>query len=104
MRRTRIELREALRKEASRAPGAVQRLRDAGICGRPTDAEGLSAQLDEGMARLGCRLLDAAAALTESPRPEDSGIFERMPACPGESEGWKELQQHAPAHDSPFAK
>jgi len=41
----------------------------------PRDAEGLGAQLVEEMGRLGCRLLEAAAALTESPRPPDSGIF-----------------------------
>jgi len=48
-----------------------------GELARPRDAEGLRAQLVEEMARLGCRLLEAAAALSESPRRPDSGILAR---------------------------
>jgi hypothetical protein len=43
---------------------------------RPGDTEGLHGQLVEEMARLGCRLFEAAAALTKS-YPEDSGVFVR---------------------------
>jgi len=48
-----------------------------GELARPRDAEGLRAQLVEEMTRLGCRLLEAAAALSESPRRPDSGILAR---------------------------
>jgi hypothetical protein len=44
---------------------------------RPGDADELSWQLVEEMARLGCRLLEAAARMTRSLRPEDSGVFTR---------------------------
>ena len=44
---------------------------------RPKDTQGLGEQVIEEMARLGCRLLEAAAWLTESPRPQDSGVFMR---------------------------
>ena len=47
---------------------------------RPRDADGVRAQLVEEMARLGCRLLEAAASLTEPPRSEDSGVFARPPS------------------------
>ena len=47
---------------------------------RPRDADGPRTQLVEEMARLGCRLLDAAASLTESPPSEDSGVFARRPS------------------------
>jgi hypothetical protein len=49
---------------------------------RPRDANGLKAQLAEEMARLGCRLLETAASLTEPARSEGSGIFARQPAFP----------------------
>jgi hypothetical protein len=39
------------------------------------DADGLDKQIVEEMARLGCRLLEAAASLTESPRSDESGVF-----------------------------
>jgi hypothetical protein len=44
---------------------------------RPGDAEGLSDQLIEEMARLAHRLLVATASMPESARAEDSGIFSR---------------------------
>jgi hypothetical protein len=47
--------------------------------GRPGDAD-VSWQLIEEMARLGCRLLKAAAWMTRSPQSEDSGIFPRRSA------------------------
>jgi hypothetical protein len=47
---------------------------------RPGDADGVSGQLIEEMARLGCRLLEAAAWMTRSPQSEDSGIFPRRSA------------------------
>jgi hypothetical protein len=40
-------------------------------------ADGLSEQLVEEMARLGCELFEAAAELTKSPAPEDTGVFVR---------------------------
>jgi hypothetical protein len=43
---------------------------------RPGNTEGLHEQLVEEMARLGCRIFEAAAALTKS-HPEDSGVFAR---------------------------
>jgi hypothetical protein len=43
---------------------------------RPIDTESLYEQLVEEMARLGCRVLEAAAALAKS-YPEDSGVFAR---------------------------
>jgi len=44
---------------------------------RSGDADGLSSQVIEEMARLGCRLLEAAGALAESQCPEQSGVFAR---------------------------
>lgn len=44
---------------------------------RAENAEGLSDQLTEEVARLGFRLLEAAASLTRSSRPPDSGVFSR---------------------------
>jgi hypothetical protein len=44
------------------------------------DADGLTRQLIEEMARLGCRLLEAAARMTRLPRSEDSGVFTRRSA------------------------
>jgi hypothetical protein len=44
---------------------------------RARDAESLRTQLVEEMARLGCRLLEAAAAFTEVPHGEDSAVFVR---------------------------
>jgi hypothetical protein len=44
--------------------------------------EGLSEQLIEEMARLGCGLFEAAADFTKSPAWEDSGVFDRRPAMP----------------------
>lgn len=48
------------------------------VLARPKDADGLSEQIIEEMARLGCRLLEAAASLAEPRRPEDSGVFARL--------------------------
>jgi hypothetical protein len=47
---------------------------------RAADVEGIGAQMVEEMARLGCRLLDAAAALAKVSPVEDSGIFKRAAA------------------------
>jgi hypothetical protein len=47
---------------------------------RAGDADGVSWQLIEVIARLGCRLLEAAASMTRSPHSEDSGIFPRRSA------------------------
>jgi hypothetical protein len=44
---------------------------------RPQDSDGLGEQIVEEMARLGCRLLQAAASLTKSPRSDESGVFAR---------------------------
>jgi hypothetical protein len=44
---------------------------------RQADADELSSQLIEEMARLGCRLFEAAAPMTKSQRSEDSGVFAR---------------------------
>jgi hypothetical protein len=56
----------------------VRTLADEVECiSRAGDAEGLGEQLVEEMARLGCRLLETAATLTESLPPEDSGVFGR---------------------------
>jgi|SRR5579872_4075351 len=44
------------------------------------EADGLGEQLIEEIARLGCRLLEAAASLAESPPSEDSGVFVRRPS------------------------
>jgi hypothetical protein len=41
------------------------------------DADELSSQLIEEMARLGCRLFELAAPMTRAPRAEDSGVFPR---------------------------
>jgi hypothetical protein len=46
---------------------------------RAGDVASLGAQMVEEMARLGCRLLDTAAALAEV-SVEDSGVFERSAA------------------------
>jgi len=46
----------------------------------PRHMDGLNEQLIEEMARLGCRLLEAAVTLTKSPAPEDTGVFHRGPA------------------------
>lgn len=47
---------------------------------RPGEADALSSQLVEEMARLGCRLLEAAASVTRAPASEDSGVFARSSA------------------------
>lgn len=47
---------------------------------RSGDAEGLSDRVVEEMARLGCRLLEAAGILASSRRDEDSGVFSRRAA------------------------
>ncbi len=44
---------------------------------RAVDADAVADQLVEEMARLGCRVLEAAAALAMPPPPEDSGVFAR---------------------------
>ena len=49
---------------------------------RPRHVDGLGEQIVEEMARLGCQLFEAAAELTRSPAPEDSGVFNRGPAIP----------------------
>jgi hypothetical protein len=41
------------------------------------DADGLGTQMVEEMARLGCRLLETAAALAETAPGEGSGVFRR---------------------------
>jgi hypothetical protein len=46
----------------------------------PRLADGLNDHLIEEMARLGCRLFEAAAELTRSPAPEETGVFNRPPA------------------------
>jgi hypothetical protein len=43
------------------------------------DVEGLGEQVVEEMGRLGCRLVDAAAAMSVPRRPEESGVFLRCP-------------------------
>jgi hypothetical protein len=48
---------------------------------RPGDTDGLSKQVIEEMARLGCRLLEAAGALVGSPCPEDSGVYALKPGA-----------------------
>jgi len=45
----------------------------------PRHAKGLSEQLIEEMARLGCLLFEAAAELMVTPAPEDTGVFSRRP-------------------------
>jgi hypothetical protein len=45
---------------------------------RAADVDGLGGQIVEEMAKLGCRLLDAAAELAEAPPVEESGIFPTM--------------------------
>lgn len=45
---------------------------------RPPEADGLKGQLVEEMARLGCCLVEAAGALVERSRPEESGVFARQ--------------------------
>jgi hypothetical protein len=40
-------------------------------------ADRLSEQLTEEMAKLGCLLFEAAAGLSRSPAPEDTGVFRR---------------------------
>jgi hypothetical protein len=50
---------------------------------RAGDADGIGDQIIEEMARLGCRLLEAAGALAAGVPPiEDSGIFARAPSSP----------------------
>jgi hypothetical protein len=44
---------------------------------RAADVESLGEQLVEEMARLGCRLIEAAGSLAEAPRPGESGTFPR---------------------------
>ncbi len=44
---------------------------------RAVDADAVADQLVEEMARLGCRVLEAAAALATPPPPEDSEVFAR---------------------------
>jgi hypothetical protein len=46
---------------------------------RPRESDGLSDQLIEEMARLGCQLLEAAAWLTESPRLQTAGSSRDAP-------------------------
>ena len=44
---------------------------------RPDNTDGVSEQLIEEMARLGCRLLEAAASMTRALAPKESGVFAR---------------------------
>jgi hypothetical protein len=44
---------------------------------RRGDVDRVGQQLIVEMTRLGCRLLDAAATLSEAPTSEDSGVFAR---------------------------
>jgi hypothetical protein len=44
---------------------------------RSHNAEGLTEQLAEEMARLGYRLFEAAASLTRAPSPPESGVVDR---------------------------
>ena len=44
---------------------------------RVADADAVAEQVIEELARLGCRLLETAAALAGPPAPTDSGVFER---------------------------
>ena len=44
---------------------------------RAADVDALGTQMVEEMARLGCRLLEAAAALADASPVEDSGVFKR---------------------------
>jgi hypothetical protein len=44
---------------------------------RAADVDDLGTQMIEEMARLGCRLLEAAAALADASPVEDSGVFKR---------------------------
>jgi hypothetical protein len=59
---------------------------------RTADVGGLGSQMVEEMARLGCRLLDAASALADASPVEDSGVFER--AATPETAHWE-----TPAYD-----
>jgi hypothetical protein len=47
------------------------------LLSRAPDVDGLGTQMVEEMARLACRLLDAAAALADASPVEDSGVFKR---------------------------
>jgi hypothetical protein len=47
---------------------------------QPPEADGLKGQLVEEMARLGCCLVEAAAALVERSRPEESGVLAWRPS------------------------
>jgi len=44
---------------------------------RPDNTHGVSEQLIEEMARLGCGLLEAAASMTRALAPKESGVFAR---------------------------
>jgi hypothetical protein len=56
----------------------VRALADHAEClSREVEADGLARQLIEEMARLGSRLLDAAAAFRDAPHVEESGVFAR---------------------------
>jgi hypothetical protein len=50
------------------------------VAASPRHVNGFGEQLIEEMARLGCRLFEAAAELTRTPAPEDTGVFNRRPA------------------------
>jgi hypothetical protein len=49
---------------------------------RAGDADEIGDQLIEEMARLGCRLLEAAGSLAGATHLEDSGTFARAPSSP----------------------
>jgi hypothetical protein len=59
---------------------------------RVGDAEGLSHQLIEEMARLGCRLLETAGTLAGSRPPEDSGVFARRASRRGSTSPLVEVE------------
>jgi hypothetical protein len=65
---------------------------------RAADADGLGTQFVEEMTRLGCRLLDAAAALTEASPVEESGVFRRasmLPTVPWETPTYERIRMDA---------
>ena len=65
---------------------------------RAEDVDGLGAQMVEEMARLGRRLLDAAAALAGAAPVEDSGVFKRAAtpvAAPWETPTVRSVQSAA---------
>ena len=65
---------------------------------RAADVDGLGAQMVEEVARLGCRLLEAAAALADASPVEDSGVFKRaamLEAAPWETPTYELVRMDA---------